>query len=129
MRTFCTALVLASTASGCWWQSGEIEVERQAAKLGREEFTVHAWKAASELERGRMTASFLRKYRATELSRQQVEALLGDSTGYYYSDSNPAYFVGPRTVGSIHGDGYLWVFDADKSTDQIRRVFFVPDVK
>ncbi|WP_137173983.1 hypothetical protein [Massilia sp. HP4] len=129
MRAFCTLLLLTSTATGCWWQSGEADVEQQAEKLGREEFTVHEWKNASELERGKMTASFLRKYKATDLSRQEVEALLGDPTGYYYSDTNPAYFVGPRTVTSVHGDGYLWVFDADKSTDRIRRVFFVPNVK
>jgi hypothetical protein len=76
-----------------------------------------------------MTASFLHQHDATSLNRTQLEKMLGHPTGYYYYDNNPAYFVGPNTVSSIHGDGYLWVFEADKDDGQIERVFFVPEIK
>ena len=76
-----------------------------------------------------MTASFLRQYDVTALDRRQIEKILGQSTGYYYYDNNPAYFVGPDTVKSIHGKGYLWVFEANKNNGQIERVHFVPEVK
>lgn len=108
---------------------GANSVLEQAAKLGQRNFSTESWLAASQLERGQMTASFLRKHDATTLDRHQIERLLGSPTGYYYYDNNPAYFVGPESVVSEHGHGYLWVFEADKDDGTIKRVFFVPEVK
>lgn len=104
-------------------------VLEQATKLGQREFSPEAWAAASRVERGQMTASFMRQYDATTLDWRQVEKILGPSTGYYYYDNNPAYFVGPDTVSSIHGTGYLWAFEANKNNGRIERVRFVPEVK
>jgi len=125
MRPFLTALSAVLFLSAC---SPDVALD-QAIKLGEREFTRESWATASRIERGRMTASFLRQYDATTLDRRQIEKILGPSTGYYYYDNNPAYFVGPDTVTSIHGKGYLWVFEANKNNGRTRRVHFVPDVK
>jgi hypothetical protein len=125
MRTVLTALATLLLLCAC---SPNIALD-QAMKLGQREFTPESWAAASRIERGQMTASFLRQYDATALDRRQIEKILGQSKGYYYYDNNPAYFVGPDTVNSIHGKGYLWVFEANKNTGQIERIHFVPEVK
>jgi len=125
MRPFLTALSAVLFLSAC---SPDVALD-QAIKLGEREFTRESWATASRIERGRMTASFLRQYDATTLDRRQIEKILGPSTGYYYYDNNPAYFVGPDTVTSIHGKGYLWVFEADKNDGRIERVHFVPEVE
>ncbi|WP_137173984.1 hypothetical protein [Massilia sp. HP4] len=109
-----------------WWYS----VERQARKLGSRQFSVQAWAQASQIQRGEMTASFLEQYDLSDFdSRKKVEALLGSQTAYFDYDSNVAYFVGPDTVQSMYGPGYLLVFEADKDDGKIERVFFFPRVK
>jgi len=125
MKSLGTVLILALVLTAC----RENSTLDQAAKLGDQEFSPQSWAKASQIERGKMTASFLRKYKATALDRTQIEEVLGHPTGYYYYDTNPAYFVGPNTVESIHGYGYLWVFEANKNDGRIERVFFVPDVQ
>ena len=125
MRLVLTALATTLLLSAC---SPNVALD-QAMRLGQREFTPESWATASRIERGQMTASFLRQYDVTALDRRQIEKILGQSTGYYYYDNNPAYFVGPDTVKSIHGKGYLWVFEANKNNGQIERVHFVPEVK
>ena len=75
-----------------------------------------------------MTASFLKKYDTRGFARRDVEELLGKQTGYFHYDTNLAYVVGPDTVRSIYGKGYLLVFEGDKSNGKIDSVFFVPEV-
>lgn len=50
-------------------------------------------------------------------------------TGYHDYDTNLAQVVGPDTVRSTYGKGYLLVFEADKDTGRIDSVFFVPDLE
>lgn len=125
MRTALDALSVSVVLTAC----SQDTVLDQANKLGHRKFSPESWAAASQIERGQMTASFLRQYDPTSLNRRQIEKILGPSTGYYYYDNNPAYFVGPDTVSSIHGKGYLLAFDANKNDGQIERVRFVPEVR
>lgn len=124
MRMLFGVCLLTCVLSGCSADS----VEAQAKKLGTREFTAQAWKAATQEERGQMIASFLAKYKATELTAAQVRSLLGPSTGYYDYDEYPAYLVGPATVRSEYGNGYLWVFRTDKDNGKVRQVILVPSV-
>ena len=124
MRALRKTLVPLLLVSAC----GANSVLEQATKLGDRDFSTESWAVATQVQRGEMTASFLRTHDATTLNRRQIESLLGRPTGYYHYDNNPAYFVGPDTVVSEHGHGYLWVFEADKDDGQIKRVFFVPEV-
>lgn len=120
------AMIGLLTLAHGWWYS----VERQARKFGDREFSVQAWAQASQAQRAEMTASFLEQYDASDFdSREKVEALLGPQTAYYDYDTNVAYVVGPNTVETMYGPGYLWVFEADKYDGQIKRVYFVPDVE
>jgi len=124
MRLLVWVLLLVCVLSGC---SAE-PVEAQAKKLGSREFTTRAWKAGTQEERGQMVASFLAKFKATELTAAQVRILLGPSTGYYDYDEYPAYLVGPDTVRSEYGNGYLWVFLTDKDNGKVRQVILVPSI-
>lgn len=120
------AMIGLLTLAHNWWYP----VERQARKFGNREFSVQAWAQASQMQRAEMTASFLKQYEVSDFnSRKKIEALLGPQTAYYDYDTNVAYVVGPNTVKTMYGPGYLWVFEADKYDGQIERVFFVPDVE
>jgi len=119
------SIVMATFLTACWTNSSQ----NQAEKLGNREFTPESWANASQIERGQMTSSFLRKYNPTSLHRTDVEKILGKPTGYYYYDNNPAYFVGPDSVTNVHGRGYLFVFEANKNDGHIERVLFVPEVE
>lgn len=124
MRTPTQILLLSILLSGCW-----NSVENQASKLGAREFTAETWATATDLQRGEMTASLLSKHDVTNFHRKEVVALLGAPTGYYDYDTNPAYFVGPTTVESVYGKGYMLVFETDKYNGKVDRVFFLPAVE
>lgn len=124
MRTPTHILLLSILLAGCW-----NSVENQASKLGTREFTAETWATATDLQRGEMTASLLRKHDVTSFHRKEVVALLGPPTGYYDYDTNPAYFVGPTTVESVYGKGYMLIFETDKYNGQVDRVFFLPAVE
>jgi hypothetical protein len=125
MRLLSLAVLVVTVLSGC----SRASVEDQAKTLGTRDFTSQAWTVGTQEERGQMIASFLAKYRVTELTGKQVRHLLGPSTGYYDYDEYPAYLVGPRTVKSAYGGGYLWVFITDKSDGKVRKVVLVPPVQ
>ena len=122
---FCLNIVLiAALLAGC-----RDSVEDQANKLGDREFTTDVWATASDLQRGEMTASLLKKHDLQRSSGSDVVALLGRPTGYYDYDTNPAYVVGPATVESLYTKGYLLVFETDKDNGKVERIFFVPAVE
>lgn len=125
MRLLFIALSMVTTLSACSAES----VESQAKKLGVRDFTVQAWTAGTQEQRAQMIASFLAKYKATDLTGKQVRTLLGPSTGYYDYDEYPAYLVGPAAVKSGYGNGYLWVFITNKSNGRVDRVILVPTVR
>ena len=74
-----------------------------------------------------MVASFLKAHPTVGHPKDEVISLLGTPTGYYDYDENLAYVVGPDTVASDYAKGFLLVFESDKNTGKIARVFFVPD--
>src|SRR4051812_21580976 len=124
MRVLSLALLATIMLSGCSADS----VENQAKKLGTQDFTAQAWKVGTQEERGQMVASFLARYRVTDLDGKQVKRLLGPSTGYYDYDEYPAYLIGPKTVESKYGNGYLWVFMTDKRSGKVLEVVLLPPV-
>jgi hypothetical protein len=101
-------------------------VEKQAAKLGTKEFTAQEWAVAGQESRGEMLASLLAKHRFAGTPAKDVKALLGPPTAYYDYDENPAYLVGPRSVKSPYGDGYLLVFLTDKNKGLVTEVRILP---
>lgn len=125
LRLFCGIFLMVLGYAGYWLNS----VEYQARKLGQREFTPAAWASATQMQRAEMTASFLKQYDTRGFMRKDIEALLGKQTAYYDYDSNLAYVVGPDTVRSMYGNGYLLVFEGDKDTGKIDSVFFVPDIE
>lgn len=124
MRVLFILILLAASLASCW-----NTVEDQARKLGTREFTPETWAKATDLQRGEMTASLLKKHDVTSYHRKEIVALLGEPTGYYDYDTNPAYFVGPTTVESMYGKGYLLVFLTDKSNGDVDSVMFFPEVE
>ena len=121
MRSVTASLLLAACLVGC---SG---VEDQAKLLGTREFNEQEWATATQVQRGEMVASFLSKHKVSELTTKDVNRLLGP-TNSYYKNQYPAYLVGPATVKSNYGHGYLLVFMTDNSTGKVEKVMFVPEV-
>lgn len=108
---------------------GRSPVAEQARMLGNQEFTQQAWASASQVERGAMLASFLNKYPAEQLTGERVRQLLGKPTGYADYDEDPAYVVGPATVSSKYGNGYLVIFVTDKTTGRVLETRLVPEIE
>lgn len=106
---------------------GEPDVVEQAKRLGTEPFSPEKWAQADQAQRGTMVWSFLSSHDVKHLTAQQVTRLLGPSTGYYDYDENPAYLVGPRTVKSEYGQGYLLAFLADRQTGTINEIRLIPE--
>jgi len=122
---FCLYIVLiADLLAGC-----RDSVEDQAKEFGDREFTTDVWANASDLQRGQMTASLLKKHDLKRSNGSNIVALLGRPTGYYDYDTNPAYVVGPTSVESVYTKGYLLVFETDKKNGKVERIFFVPAVE
>jgi hypothetical protein len=100
----------------------------QAKLLGTAEFSKEAWATASQEERGTMVFSFLSKHDYKTLTYQSVTELLGRPTGYYDYDTYPAYYVGPRSVESMYGKGYLLAFVTNNNNNVID-VKIIPEPK
>lgn len=101
----------------------------QARLLGDKPFAAEIWASASQEQRGEMVASFLSLYPPGSLSSDKVKQLLGHPTGYYDYDENPAYLVGPSTVESQYGKGYLLAFVTDKTDGKITSIKIIPEPK
>jgi hypothetical protein len=99
----------------------------QARALGNQTFSKATWAAASQERRGEMVASFLSQHAPSSLSANTVKELLGPPTGYYDYDENVAYFVGPQSVQSQYGKGYLLAFVTDKTSGKITSVKIIPE--
>lgn len=76
-----------------------------------------------------MVFSFLSQNELKSLTSNSVKELLGTPTGYYDYDENPSYFVGPSSVESKYGRGYLLAFVAEKGSGKIMAVKIIPAPK
>jgi len=97
--------------------------------LGNDEFAKEKWNVASQSERGKMVASFLKTHDITNMTTQELRSLLGESTAYYEYDEFPAYFIGPKNIESDNGSGYLLAFPIDRKTGKIRKYIIEPPIK
>ena len=99
------------------------------SKLGNQEFSTEAWLNSNQEDRGKMVNSFLQMYNVQEMNTQEIYDLLGDSTAYYEYDEFPAYFVGPKSVESVYGKGYVLAFPIDRKTGKIRKFVIEPHIE
>lgn len=104
-------------------------ITEQARHLGTQPFSKIAWSRANQEQRGEMVFSFLSQHDPRALTADAVTVLLERSTGYYGYEENPAYLVGPATVESEYGKGYLLAFIADKELGRIVAVKIIPTPK
>ncbi|MDR2924404.1 MAG: hypothetical protein LBU76_00325 [Azoarcus sp.] len=125
MRTKIWSLIAMISLFGC----SPPPVTEQAKLLGTREFSKEAWLTASQEKRGEMVSSFLSQHDLKSLTSNSVKELLGIPTGYYDYEENPAYFVGPSSVESEYGKGYLLVFIAEKTSGKIIAVKIIPEPK
>lgn len=95
--------------------------------LGTNEFSKETWVNASQEERGKMVFSLLKKHDIKKMKVGEIKSLLGDSTAYYEYDEFPAYLVGPKSIKSDYGDGYLLAFPFDRKTGLIRNHIIIPN--
>lgn len=118
------AILFASLCSGCVSDS----IGQQAKRLGTDPFDEKIWSTAPQEDRARMVASFLEMHDPRQLTTEQVRRLLGPNTAYYEYDENPAYLIGPKSVVSDYGHGYLLAFVADKATGKVAKIVIIPKV-
>ena len=97
--------------------------------LGNDEFTKEKWNAASQSERGKMAASFLKSHDITNMTTQELRSLLGESTAYYEYDEFPAYFIGPKNMESDNGSSYVLAFPIDRKTNKIKKYIIETPIK
>lgn len=102
-------------------------VAEQAKLLGTREFSKEEWSVASQEKRGEMVFSFLSRHDFKSLTSNRVKELLGTPTGYYDYEENPSYLVGPSSVESEFGRGYLLAFIAEKTSGKILAVKIIPE--
>ncbi len=94
--------------------------------LGTRDFSADAWSSASQKDRGEMVFSLLDTYEITTMKVEEIKALLGESTAYYDYDEFPAYLVGPETIQSEYGNGYVLAFPFDRRTGLISHYVISP---
>lgn len=123
MRLFWAWLLAFGILQGCSGYSVEVQI----STLGHDHFTVRGWAGADQVGRGRMVGSFLSQYPVTQLTRAEIRDLLGEPTGAIGRDDTLCYFVGPTTVVSQYGRGYLLIFFLDQG-GKVRAVDIVPPV-
>ncbi len=100
--------------------------EDSVKHLGQIPFDQKAWSQADQETRGKMAYDLLKKVQKEKLKPTQIRALLGEQTGYYNYDEIPAYLVGPKTVSSEYGDGYLIAFPYNSKTGEPLSPVVVP---
>lgn len=98
-------------------------------RLGTKEFSKDVWAKASQEERGKMLFSLFQKHDVTKMQVEDIRLLLGLSTAYYEYDEFPAYLIGPESVKSDYGNGYLLAFPFDRETGKIIKYVLIPDTK
>jgi len=113
-------LIIALVIIGC---SSELD---KLQSLSIEPFTKEKWKSASQEERGKMLYSFLKTHEIRNMHRKEIIGLLGEPTGYYDYEYIPAYFIGPDSVSSSYGKGYLLIFPNDESTGRVEGYEIIP---
>ncbi len=104
-------------------------INEQAKLLGTNTFSKEAWAKANQKERGEMVFSFISQHDPQSLTAASIKEFLGPSTGYYDYDENPAYLVGPSSVESEYGKGYLLAFITDKTSGKITAAKIIPEPK
>ncbi len=125
MKVFLGGLFVILTLFGC----SSPTAGEQAKRLGSKEFSKATWSAATQDARGEMVASMLAQTDFKTLNSAQIKELLGKATGYFEYDEYPAYFVGPSTVESKYGKGYLLAFITDKATGKVTEIKILPEPK
>ncbi len=95
--------------------------------LGKKEFTKQKWDESSQEERGELVYSFLYKNKEKRVSSKDIFNMLGPSTAYYDHDHYPAYFIGPKNIESMYGNGYLLAFSID-DTGYINGIILKPSL-
>ena len=96
-------------------------------KLGTNTFDQHLWKISDDYVRGTMIYDFLKaNYPITNKSRSFIISQLGNSTGYFEYDINPAYYIG-GSQKERSPDSHMIVFIIDSDTKKVSDILVNPE--
>lgn len=95
--------------------------------FGNESFTIQKWADANQEQRATLLFDFVNANDIKHMTGQQIIEKLGKPTGYYDYDEYPAYFVGPKSITSKYGKGYLVAFVVNRDTQYVKNVVVIPD--
>lgn len=97
--------------------------------FGTEKFDHDLWSKSNEYTRGTMIYDFVSKNAlVTDASRKFIVESLGNSTGYYEYDLNPAYYIGPKPKGS-EARAYMIAFIIDHKSGKVRDIYIHPELE
>lgn len=95
-------------------------------KLGDQPFTEESWSSATKEARAEMVYSFVTERDLEKLTAEDIIRLLGEPNAYYEYDEFPAYLVGPDSIQSEYGEGYLLAFPVDRETGFVKKFVLQP---
>ena len=121
----CCALI---TASGLSCSSLD-DRQESLKKLGSDTFDPNVWATSNEHIRGRMIYDFLQiNAPITNKDRSFIIRNLGDSTGYFEYDINPAYYVGDNSQRGRH-EVHLVAFIIDQESGKVSDILVSPEIE
>lgn len=97
--------------------------------LGAKQFSKEKWRVASQEERANMVYDLIKSHNVIGMSADELIKLLGPPTAYYDYDEFPAYFIGPKSVNSVAGAGYVLAFIVNRSTGKTDRFVIDPELR
>ena len=121
------AFIIILFITACTNSRGNFDIENLKV-FGETPFEASEWQAANPETRGAMLYDLLSNYSFIGKKRKDVNDLLGNQTGYYEYDENPAYLVGKSTASNSNkkSENYLFVFITDHSTGMIQDYLLIP---
>ena len=121
----CCALI---TASGLSCSSLD-DRQKSLKKLGSDTFDPNLWATSNDHIRGRMIYDFLYiNAPIKNKDRNFIIRNLGNSTGYFEYDINPAYYVGGAPQGG-KDKAHLVVFVIDRESGRVSDILVRPEIE
>ena len=126
VRILICCTLIAVTGMSC---SSLDDRQESLKKLGTDTFDSNVWSISNAHVRGRMIYDFLQKNAPiTNKDRNFIIRHLGESTGYFEYDINPAYYVGNASQGG-KDKAQLIAFIIDLESGKVSDILMYPEIE
>lgn len=126
VRILICCTLIAVTGGAC---SSLDDRQESLKKLGTDTFDANIWAISNAHVRGRMIYDFLQiNAPITNKDRNFIIRHLGESTGYFEYDINPAYYVGYSSQDG-KDKTQLIAFIIDRETEKVSDIMVYPEIE